>query len=428
MNAFQWLTGIENSHIGELGVDELAMTSHYGRVVEDIELAASTGAEGIRYGAPWAVLEPGRDRFDWTISDIALHAMEESGLDPVWDLVHFGAPSWLKGGFLDPDYPDAIAAFASAFATRYSYVRRYTPFNEPYICAFFRGGNGTWPPYGCGARSFVRLLTPILEGIRRTIAAIRTARPGAEIWLNDGADGYRPGNAVLAPLAAELESLRFMPLDLLLGKAVPGNPTREYMENAGANAKWLDRCAGDPAPIDVIGIDYYPGSEHLIAPPADERDSGDWGRRGDYSILPDPNPLGIGRIMAMYNERYGLPVYLAETSSGCAQREWLDYCLSEMALARSLGVNLVGMTWWPLFDHVDWDSGLTNLRGHICPSGLWHGRPRASDRKEGDTVATFRATVAAGDPKVLPDANLGLPFPCAAFESGNVVFDRKESR
>lgn len=416
MRGFIWLTGIENSSLPEMGVDELAMTGHYGRIAADLGLAAETGVTAIRYGLPWVLLEPERDRYQWALADEAVAALERSGLSAVWDLVHFGCPSWLAGGFLNPEYPVRVALFARELAARYPTIHRFTPFNEPYICAYFRGGNGTWPPYEQSFEGFVRLLIPLVEGVRRTIAALHEVRPELEIWLNDGADEFRTalGSESLGQLARDLTSLRFLSLDLLLGRATPDSASWRFLVAHGADEIWLRQCLEKPCHIDVIGIDYYPGSEHEIFLPVGPKDPGDWGRRSDFAMRPQKEPVGILNILRAFSERYRRPLYLAETSSTNFQEDWLQYCVSEVSQALAEGLPIVGLTWWPLFDHVDWDSGLTRLRGHVSPSGLWHGVPAPTDREPGPLVAAFRRAVLAGQPVSsghlpFPQKTLGLP-------------------
>ncbi len=417
MSEFLWLTGIENSSLPELGVDELAMTGHYTQITKDLSLAAETGVKAIRYGLPWALLEPERYQYQWALADEAVGALDGLGISAVWDLVHFGCPSWLADGFLNPQYPECVAQFAREIARRYPSLKRFTPFNEPYICAYFRGGNGTWPPYELSFEGFVRQLVPLIEGVRTTVAALHEVRPEIEIWLNDGADEFRcaAGSEALEALAFELTNLRFLPLDILLGKTTTDSASWRFLTHHGVDAGWLQECVEKPCRIDVVGIDYYPGSEHEIYLPLGPKDPGDWGRRSDFAMLPQGEPVGILTILRTYCARYRRPLYLAETSSTSHQEAWLEYCVSEVSQALDEGLPVVGLTWWPLFDHVDWDSGLTRLQGHVSPSGLWHGKPTSADRDPGSLVGSFRKVVKAGRPVSsglvpFPVKILGLPI------------------
>jgi len=111
---------------------------------EDIALAAETGFDSIRYGIPWYAVEPERGRFDWEWTDRVMAHLLDTGLDPIIDLVHYGTPLWLDEQFLSPDYPEAVASYARAFALRYPLISCYTPLNEPFINAELCAFEGRW--------------------------------------------------------------------------------------------------------------------------------------------------------------------------------------------------------------------------------------------------------------------------------------------
>ena len=60
--------------------------------------------------------------------DRVLGRMQELGIQPILDLVHFGLPDWL-GSFQNPDWPRHVAAYARAVAERYPWIR--ARFDEP---------------------------------------------------------------------------------------------------------------------------------------------------------------------------------------------------------------------------------------------------------------------------------------------------------
>ena len=93
--------------------------------------------------------------------------------------------------------------------------------------------------------------------------------------------------------------------------------------------------------------------------------------------------------MLEYHQRYGRPLYIAETSTDTRREDWLRYVVSEVVRARSSGAAVLGATWWPLFDHIDWNSGLTQLEGVVCSSGLYHLGPQFR-REESRAAGFFR--------------------------------------
>lgn len=388
MPDFFWAVGVENTVNPALGWDQYGWTAHREVWREDFRLAASLGVTHIRYGVPWPDVNPAPGVFHWAWADAALAELERLGLEPIWDLLHFGGPRWLSGGLLDQQYPQAVTEYARALATRYPQITKITPFNEPYIWSFFTGGNGTWFPHALDVAGFARSLWPVLQGLRGSIQAIREVNPQAELWLNDGADRFTAATPELSPLAAQLTELRYAPFDVLHGML--SKDSEVYRELSAVAGRELDAMLDDPTPADVIGLDYYPGSDHLIFPPSVAKHPGDWGKREDYRLYPDPHPPGLAATLLEYHRRYGAPLYIAETSTDTRREDWLRWVASEVVKAQAGGADVRGCTWWPLFDHVDWNSGLTRLEGVVCPSGLYHLTPALQDRRESELVPFFR--------------------------------------
>lgn len=387
---FRWIVGIENAYIPDMGVDELTWTGHRTRWREDLALARDVGADAVRYGITWPEVESAPGHYDWAAVDDVVDEFERLGLEPIWDLVHFGVPRHLAGGFLDAAFPDALAAYAGAFAARYrGRVRKITPLNEPYITTYFRAGKAIWPPHLPGLEGFARLLHPIVVGLRRAIRAIDVAAPDTEVWLNDGADTFHTDDPTLRAEAAFRTLQRYAAFDLLLGG--PSAPeTHAWLARVGfPEADLVDV----PVRVDVIGLDYYPETEHVLTRDA----SGEIVQR---PAGPDRR-AGLAAACRAYHARYGRPLFVAESSASgddARRRAWIDWNLAEMRVAHGEGVRIQGYTWWPLFDHVDWDSLLTDLRGSVCPAGLFHLRPSVTDRAPTDAVAAFREAASRGAP------------------------------
>lgn len=380
MTSFFWAVGIENAHIPEMGVDQLGWTAHRERWREDLRLASELGVSHVRYGLPWAEVNPAPGCYDWSWADAVIDELERLGLEPIWDLVHFSTPAFLAQGVLDPDFVGALEAYARAFAHRYrGRVQKITPLNEPYISTYFRAGWGIWPPHLKGREGFVRVLYPIVEGTRAAIRAIREENPQAEIWLNDGADYFHPATPDLAPVAAERTEERYAALDLLLGH--PGS--RDWLRAAGYPEAGLKAT---PVHIEAIGLDYYPETEHRLY-----RD-----RLGRRRIRGAGDGLGLARTLLDYFDRYRRPLFIAETSASKKPLQWLRYSVAEVRRARAEGVPVWGYTWWPFFDFYDWNTLLRRLEGHRCPVGLYALLPTASDRSPTPTLEAFRQAMLEG--------------------------------
>lgn len=310
--------------------------------------------------------------------------LQRLGLTVIWDLAHFGTPPYLRGGLLDPAFPGTLEAYARAFARRYrDRVNRITPWNEPFITAYFRGGRGLWPPYLKGPQGMARLLHPLVLGLRKAVKAIREENPEVEIWLNDGADRFHPATPELAEEAWRQTLWRYVAFDLLLGLAQPGQETYEWLAAAGYPAEGL---AAEPVEGEVIGLDYYPESEHELY----------WTESGELAIRRASQPLGFAQALRDYYHRYRKPLFIAETSATQDPVDWLDRSLAEVRRARAEGIPVLGYTWWPLFDFYDWDSLLTRLEGSLCPVRLYRLLPSRCSRAPTPALWAFQKVTLTG--------------------------------
>src|SRR5882757_378367 len=149
-NKFMFATGIENSYPtirlpggGIHRVDEMEKTAHYKHWETDLGLVKDLGIGYLRYGPPYYKTHVAPDRYDWAFADATFARMKELGITPIVDLCHFGVPDWI-GNFQNPDFPELFAAYAGAFAGRFTDIHLYTPVNEIFITAMFSAQYGWW--------------------------------------------------------------------------------------------------------------------------------------------------------------------------------------------------------------------------------------------------------------------------------------------
>jgi beta-glucosidase len=354
-DGFLWAVGIEDTFIGQrirgsrYTLDEYRLTQHYRYWREDLDLAASLGVKGIRYGIPWYRVNPRPGVFEWEWVDRAIdYAVNAKGLTVIVDLVHYGVPSWVTGGFVGRDYPDAVAEYAGAFARRYgSLVRHYTPLNEPTITAHFCGRRGLWPPYLTGDEGWARVTLGIAAGIQSSIASIRAERDDAVI-VHVEASRVVHAPAALEPLGRR-ETLRaFLPTDLILGRVGDAHPLREWLAGYASAPADLDALVAGAASIDVMGVNYYPDFSYRELVQHD-------GTTAEVAV--DIGAPGLGAALHGFHERYGLPLMVTETSvdgDDARRVAWLRASADCVHSLRARGVPVRGYTWWPMFDFVDW--------------------------------------------------------------------------
>jgi beta-glucosidase len=386
-SGFRFAVGIEDTFVphsfpGHRALDEYELTQHYRFWSEDLGLAVETGATAIRYGFPWYRLNPAPGRFVWDWADRVVDRLDELGLEAIVDLVHYGTPIWLDNAFLNADFPARLAEFAAALASRYrGRLGAWTPMNEPQITAMRCGEQGLWPPRLTGHDGYVKLVRAIVRGVVAAQRAVAEASGGQAAFAHvEATFRYVGETGAFAEEVDLLRARRFLIQDLLAGSVDDGHPLAGYLRDHGFGDDDLAWCAANPAHPDVLGINYYP---HLTTTEY---------RAGE--VLPverrprrDGWTAGLEELLRAFAGRYRRPLMVTETSSlgGVEQRlAWLDASLELVAGLRDQGLEIVGYTWWPLFDLADW--AYRDAHGpvgeHLAKMGLYDLEP--------DEIGTLR--------------------------------------
>lgn len=353
---FLWASGIEDTFVpqtrpGHRALDEYQLMGHYEHWREDLALARELGLSAIRWGVPWYRVEPLEGEFDWRWTDLVIpYLVDELGIVPIVDLMHYGCPFWLRREFASAEYPEAVARYAGAFATRYrGLVRWYTPLNEPIVTALFCGKRGVWPPYLRGDGGYVRILLQVIRGIGRTCEALRAADPSCVLVQVDASGLSRTAREDLAALAADEQSRSFLPWDLLTGRVGPDHPLFPWLVRSGASPDELAAIAAAVIPMDLMGLNFYPqwSTTQLYI-----------GRRGRLAYRPvEQDGSGFVSLIESYYQRYGIPIVVTETSARGPEdvrARWLEASVAGIRELRARGVPVLGYTWFPLFTMVDW--------------------------------------------------------------------------
>jgi beta-glucosidase len=363
---FEWMTGFECSTFPQIGMDELKLTQHDRFWGSDLVRAREAGCRVLRYGIRWYVVNPRPHVWDWSTLDGPMELIRHLGMEPVVDLFHFGVPEWLGTGVMTSVFPDFQAELCRQFARRYPWVRWYTPTNEPYIMAQFGGEIGQWFPYEHGGRNFVRAMRNVARGLCEGWQEIISERPDARMLVSDTCEYHHSGDERTREHADFLNERRFVMHELYGGHVGDDHPMRDYLLRNGMAESDLWWFAENPAPLDVIGLDHYPHSEHGYR----------IGSRGE--IVDEPQPieeqLGPGELARQYFARFGRPLVFAETGApGDDDRKiwWLDRLVEQVCVVRGEGVPVIGITWWGLIDQVDWRHGLRRFNYEIDPTGLY---------------------------------------------------------
>lgn len=405
---FVWGVGIESSTLPHLDVDQFEWTHHNRFWQDDLRrVVEELGLRHLRYAIPWHYLEPEPGRFDFRVADERLAFLGELGIAPLLDVMHFGTPRWLRQAVGDPRFPEALERLAAVLVERYrGLVGTWCPFNEPLVTSLFSGDFGFWPPHGRRWRGYMPVLARVAIATSRAIGAIRRADPAATIVVCDAADTFQTSDETLRSECALRNLRRFLLLDLVGGCVDAQHPLHDWITSHGFTELDLEWLRLSPQAPDVIGLDYYAHSDW-------ELERGPKGMRQRRASA----PAGLRSVARAYHERYGLPLIVSETSiegKPVAREGWLAQIVRDIRRLREEGVPLVGLVWWPLFDHLDWDGALTHRIGKLHEVGLFKlvRRPDGVLQRIRTPLATTFAELAArGDDAVgeLDRSRLALP-------------------
>jgi beta-glucosidase/6-phospho-beta-glucosidase/beta-galactosidase len=336
--------------------DELQLTGHWSRVVEDLDLVVALGISHLRYGIPFHVVAADPSgRLDWSWTDAAMAAIRDRPIEPIIDLLHFGVPDGLTG-IGDPRLPARFRDYVRAFAERYPWVRWYTPVNEPFITALFSARNGWWNEQASTDGAFVAALGNVVTCAVEASTLIRERRPDAVFLQSDACESFRPSEPAAAAVARHLTERAFLGFDLTYGHAPSRRMQRWLIRNGlpEARLEWLlEHGSAEGA---IVGLDYYPGNERLVTPAGE---------------LSSDERRGFAALARTFHARYDRPVMLAETNTSSDHAvAWLrDVWDDTVALADS-GVPVAGFCWYSLTDQVDWDTCLREPNGTVNTVGL----------------------------------------------------------
>ncbi len=362
-----WMTGFECTAFPQAGMDELVLTQHDRFWGSDLLAAARAGCTVVRYGIRWHVVNPTPREWDWSSVDGPMQLMRDLGIEPVADLFHFGVPTWLADGVMSPIFPDFQAELCRRFARRYPWVRWYTPTNEPYIMAQFGGEAAAWFPFRRGPANFVVAARNVARGLCEGWAEIRAERADARLLISDTCEYHHALDEGPSRDRADfLNERRFLLHELYGGRVTPDHALSPWLIEHGMDRGDLGWFLDHAAALDVVGLDYYPHSEHQY-------------RNGpDGTVIDETRPLelqaGPAELVRQYHRRLGRPLVFTETGAPGDDRvktAWLERIVAAARVVRAEGVPLIGVTWWGLIDQVDWGHGLRRFRHDIDPTGLY---------------------------------------------------------
>src|SRR3954470_22364360 len=119
-----------SSHRRRDGVrlDLIKATGHDRHVLQDYGQCAELGFRTLRDGLRWHLIEKAPGRYDWSSWMPALEAAEETSVQDIWDLFHYGSPDHVDQAA--DDFPDRFRDFALAALE----VHRSIGAQPPIVC------------------------------------------------------------------------------------------------------------------------------------------------------------------------------------------------------------------------------------------------------------------------------------------------------
>lgn len=316
-----------SSHRRRDGVrlDLIKATAHDRHVLQDYRLCTELGFRTIRDGLRWHLIEKSPGRYDWSSWMPALEAAEQTSVQVIWDLFHYGSPDHVDQAA--PDFPDRFAEFAVAAVE----VQQSISNRSPLVCPLNEISFMSWAvevdyfprvgpkKLGWFKRQLVKTAVTGARAIRKRWpkASLVWAEPLVHIAPRDhrrpemrAAEAYRQG--------------QFEAYDWITGKAEP-------------------ELGGDPSLVDAIGLNFYPHNQ--------------WYYRGPTIPMGHHEYRPLADMLLEVAERYGRPIFISETGAeGSGKPSWLHYVCNEVRDATSRGAKINGLCWYPITAYPGWDN------------------------------------------------------------------------
>jgi dTDP-4-dehydrorhamnose reductase len=371
--------GVECSvvRIGGDWRDQLRETGHHTRD-DDLDRIAQLGITTLRYPILWERVSPDcPEEADWAWHDARMTRLNALGLRPIIGLLHHGSgPHYTD--LLDPEFPTKLAGHAARVASRYRWVRDWTPVNEPVTTARFSGLYGYWYPHGRDFGTFCRIVVNQCLGVMLAMQAIRRVIPDARLVQTEDL-----GRVFATPPLrhqAEHENLRrWLSLDLLCGMVGPAHPSWRMLLDAGVPLASLAQLRNTNVAPDIIGINHYLTSDRFLDQdlsryPMEFVGGNGRERYADVEAVrvhPPPGPLGPEERLREAWERYRRPLAVTEVHHGAAEViecvRWLREVWHAAERLHVAGVDIRAVTVWSLFGARDWRSLLRDRAGAYEP-------------------------------------------------------------
>ncbi|MEJ4043498.1 beta-glucosidase [Erwinia sp. SLM-02] len=297
-----------------------------------------------RDGARWYLIETSPGEYCWDSFLPQLRAAKKNNIEMIWELAHFGWPDGLD--IWQPEFVERFAAFASAFARLLRDEGECRPLISPMNQISFwswAGAEIAWfNPFDTGRGR--ELKQQLAQAAIAAMHGIRHELPEARFVITDplvhvAASGY---SGTAKSSARQQHEAQFEVWDWISGRSQP-------------------ELGGSEDLLNIIGVTWYPDHQ--------------WFHNGDplEPHHPDYRPLNL--LLQDLAQRYARPILLAETGAEVGKcAEWLNLVCDEVRKALERGVEVEGLSIYPLVDYPSWDDDRRS------PAGLF-GLPDANGNR-----------------------------------------------
>jgi dTDP-4-dehydrorhamnose reductase len=363
------------NRVGDRWFDQLRRNGHRNRL-SDVDRFASLGLQALRMPVLWESVAPaGLDAADWTWPTRRLERLRALGVRPIVGLLHHGSgPAGTN--LLEEGFVEGLARFARAAAERFPWVEDWTPVNEPLTTARFSALYGHWYPHRTDAAAMARALLVQTRATVRAMEEIRHVIPGARLVQTEDM-GRTTGTPAMWRQVEFENHRRWLSLDLLFGRVVPGHPLHAWLVELGTPPGQLEALARQPCPPEVVGLNYYVTSDRWLDERLDLHPGWSHGGNGRQSYADVHTSLGHPRdffghraVLSSAWDRYHTPVALTEVHQGghrADQLRWFKEAWDAAVQLRTEGVDVQAVTAWALLGSHDWNRLVVDERGDYEP-------------------------------------------------------------
>ncbi len=316
-------------------LDMISATKHDKFVLKDYQRLQGLGINTARDSLRWHLIEKSKDNYDWSSVLPMLASARQTGMQVIWDLMHFGWPEHID--VFNNEFIENFRSFARAFIKLHlnesDSIPFIAPINEPSFLSFAAGERGFFFPFTNGRGNeikfqFARAIIAACEEILDICPEARIVH--TDPLINIIAHPHKPEERISS------ESYRLSQFDVWDMIAGHSNTS----------------LGGNPRYLDIMGLNYYISNQ--------------WIHNGKLLTPSSPYHLPLRFMINEIYQRYSRPVFISETGiEGEARPLWLKFIGREVCASLKMKLPVEGVCLYPIVDHPGWSDE------RYCPNGLW---------------------------------------------------------